>query len=72
MAPVSSLRRKRFRAISEQRTRDETAHKIEGVKEREGGGQRKKKWTSGPCRGGGEGVGSASVAPPLPMGLTLN
>ena len=45
------------------------AHKMEGVKERGGGGQQK---ISGPLGPVGTGVGSASVASPLSMGLTLN
>ena len=45
-----------------------TAHKMEGVKERGGGGQQK---ISGPMGPVGRGGGSASVASPLSMGLTL-
>ena len=57
VAPVSSLRRKRFRAISEQRTRSESQRpriKLNGGSKRAGRWwSTENKWTSGPCGDGG-------------------
>ena len=77
VAPLSSLRSKRFRAVSEQRTRgreSKTARKMERVKERGevrgGTGQQKSsvKQKSGPL-GSGEGVRAHPFLPLLPTGL---